>query len=758
MITLTAYKLLRIGAVGTIVILPLIVLPWVLYPFMFGKTLLLYTASLLLAVPFVALTIHDAVYRKRLSAVLREPLTIAVFAVLLIDLLSSIVGVDFDRSFFGDEERGMGLITETVIAWWFIALRTTIVTDVEWGRVWQWVAGSGVVVSCVALLRYAGVTLFGVDTGFRVSGTIANPIFFAGAMVFYAVSGFYAARYSQKKPLIWLWRVVGIAQIVMVFVSKTRGTTIGVLAAIVTCAFIAALVHKGVIQRAALSVIGVVALVFTMGFVFREQLQHIEGLNRLTSISLRESTVQSRIEAWKSGVSAFKERPLLGWGVENTAIALDAHYNPALLAAGYTETHFDRAHNIVIERLVTTGIFGLVAYVMLGVVALWYCVRTWRRDMYMGVAAVGALLAYYIHLMLAFDTSLTLLLLYLLCAFLAYVHHGSSSDSVPHKKLPWVTVGLTSILAVAGVYGGVVMPMQASSVLLHALVTSADVSRVKAIPQFELALTFPTVYPEELRVEYVKNILRILAERNMSPQTLRPLFDRAAELAQRNIDAHPRYSYYYFLLGLLYKEGAFIDVSFRDTAQTMFDNALRYSPKRQQYHFAKAEVYNEQEQFDKALEEYSLAYDDAPQVLLSQWYKGVTLLVLNRNKEAYDVLIPFAQRQYLPPSEDEQRFFATKLDGLKRYDLSAAYYMNFVERHPAQAGSWAQLAVVFKELKEYGNAYFAAAMSARLDGTFQEEFERFVTTLPQGSEQLPVTRTKLFEYEEKMMRVKDTAS
>lgn len=71
----------------------------------------------------------------------------------------------------------------------------------------------------------------------------------------------------------------------------------------------------------------------------------------------------ARVIVWESGWQAIKERPLLGYGPENFALAIQGHFDNRLyLEENIGETWFDRAHNFFIDTLVRIGFVGTAVY------------------------------------------------------------------------------------------------------------------------------------------------------------------------------------------------------------------------------------------------------------------------------------------------------------------------------------------------------------------------------------------------------------
>ena len=73
--------------------------------------------------------------------------------------------------------------------------------------------------------------------------------------------------------------------------------------------------------------------------------------------------MEARYIVWKMAWNGFLERPILGWGLENFNVTFGKHFDSKLYLREYGgEIWFDRAHNIVLDTLINSGIVGLISY------------------------------------------------------------------------------------------------------------------------------------------------------------------------------------------------------------------------------------------------------------------------------------------------------------------------------------------------------------------------------------------------------------
>lgn len=74
-----------------------------------------------------------------------------------------------------------------------------------------------------------------------------------------------------------------------------------------------------------------------------------------------EASTGARLIVWSSGIKAFVDRPLLGWGPENYEQAMQRYFDNRLYQDEFIgEVWFDRAHNVFIDTLVNVGALGML--------------------------------------------------------------------------------------------------------------------------------------------------------------------------------------------------------------------------------------------------------------------------------------------------------------------------------------------------------------------------------------------------------------
>lgn len=124
-----------------------------------------------------------------------------------------------------------------------------------------------------------------------------------------------------------------------------------------------------------------------------------------------DTSVRQRVLIWQDAVqTALGPRILLGYGPETQMTALEARY-PVELASRFEHQRFDRAHNIWLDTLLTTGLLGLAALLLtlFGVVRAGLLAGSTERgaERWLPAGLLGALAANLAANQFAFDSTAT---------------------------------------------------------------------------------------------------------------------------------------------------------------------------------------------------------------------------------------------------------------------------------------------------------------------------------------------------------------
>ena len=340
--------------------------------------------------------------RERFRWLKRQPLFWAVSAFAAAFVLAAIFAYNPGAAFWSNYERGEGGFQMIHYYVFFVLLLVLLDSASDWRVFFALlvVAGLGMVGYGLLANVFTGDATSGFRNPFdfvgpymntntgvpappgfwerifahRFQGSLGNPAYVAPYLlfsIFYAVWLWLTARKDWLKHILF-----GAATALFLFffiMSQTRGAFLGLIAA--TFIFFLGLLISASVKARKVGAIGLMAILIAGGatFYFRDAqlVKNIPG-SRVLNLDFGESTAQTRFWTWGSAWQGFKERPVFGWGPENFSPVFDKYFDTRHFVPGTpTETWFDRAHSIIFDYLVETGLVGFLSYVSIFVLVGW---------------------------------------------------------------------------------------------------------------------------------------------------------------------------------------------------------------------------------------------------------------------------------------------------------------------------------------------------------------------------------------------------
>lgn len=416
------------------VLAPLLLSADYFFPAIFPKAVYFRLLIEVAVVAYVALAILSPAFRPRYHVAYAA---LVVFAALV--LLTSLAGENFSYSFWGNYERMDGIFS-WLHYWAVIVIAPSVLRSRrDWLVLLSWSIAAASLISGYGFLQRAGVATFGpltiyeTDLG-RITGTIANPAFLAVYLLFNIT---FALIIIIERSIGMWWRGSAGAALVLIFsaylLTGVRGAFLGFIASVIifflgtllwgTTARIKRRVGQGFFAF-------VVALALLYGLVGKSALV-TQNFGRLFRIDLADSTIQTRLVSWRGAVAGFKDNFWLGVGPQKFDVVFNQYFDPAFYGLVGDETWWDRAHNMVLEVAVTMGIFGLLAYLGVGIALAYSLYRMGVRELEhrMEALVILAFLAgYFIQNLFVFDTVSSYVMLTALVGYIV-ARTGKAGDA-----------------------------------------------------------------------------------------------------------------------------------------------------------------------------------------------------------------------------------------------------------------------------------------------------------------------------------------
>jgi O-antigen ligase len=645
--------ILGLGALAFLV--PLLVFPQdYIFPFIVPK--ILFFRSIVLGMIFVYGLL--LAYDFKSFAPKKTAILLAIGAFLLSWLLSTIFGVDTYQSLWNNHERMLGLFTLLHFGAYALILSSVLKTRADWRLLEHVALGVGALVMLIAVRQKIDPEWFLNKGSTRVSATLGNAIYLSGYGLFLLALGvwMYVDQWKTRVKYRALYLVVACLGFLGIFMGGTRGTLLGLFSGLGVAVVLILWQYRFVprVRKITIGVVGGLTVLLCVLFSFRttEFVSTLPSIGPLLNTKLSEGTASTRLMAWGVAVDAWKVRPIFGWGPNNYYYAFNEFYRPEFLRHGYAETWFDNAHNVVMNTLATQGIFGIVTYFSLFGAALFTIYKGVKKERFsfpLGVVFVAFTVGNFVHNMFVFENPASYLYFFFFLSLLIGLVH-SSKDPTPvqsSRAFPWgvcVVLGLVMLLLL---YSTNINPKKANQATLHTI-QSLYSSPGTALALYREALLIPSPHVDDMRNDVGRVMAEIvpqLIQANQKELAKDMLTFAYAEL-EKNTALHPRDVRARIQLATMAQLYAqyFNDPTYMGKAEVLLQEAIPYSPRRQQLAFALAPVKVQLGKFEEA-EGLLQAAVEADPVITESWIRLLWLYEATDQKEALQKTFTLAKER-----------------------------------------------------------------------------------------------------------------
>ncbi len=635
--------------------IPLIIAPSsFIFPFIVPKVLLFRSLVIAMLGGYVLLLLANyEVYRPRFTAV-----SLALGTFLLSFALSTFTGVDTYHSFWDNHERMLGLFTIVHYVIYYFVCTSVFKNWSDWKQALKVFLVAGSLVMVIGVMQKINPELLLNQGSDRVASTLGNAIYVGGYGLFLFFVAMLLFFKEKANALRALYAALGLLSLLGLLFSGTRGSVLGLLAGlfVVFVSYSFLLKENKKLRLTIYGVMGGGVLLVGVLFAFRHVpfVQNLPAIGRLLGTSLKSGTGDTRFIAWKIGVDSWKERPVFGWGPNNFFYAFNKYYNPRSLEYGYGETWFDNAHNIVVNTLTVQGIFGVLAYLgifILAVVTLWQRPESRGKRIHLIAWGTGFLVAHLVQNITVFENPTSYLYFVFWLAMVNRLGSPLYAEELEEtgervSKNADRNVGFVSVAIVGGagmllIFVFNIQPARANQKTLFAL---QQLSRNPAtgLAAAKEAIAFNSPHVDDIRGDIARTVTDILGDnyQKLPKADSTALLDTAYSALQENVRLHPADVRTYLLLSQLGQIGFAVtnNPSFITDAERFMTIGLSYSPRRQQFLYTLANFKLQLGKNDEAIKLMEQALDDNPKILETYWRFAYLYQLMGQNEKARQIL------------------------------------------------------------------------------------------------------------------------
>lgn len=412
---------------------------------------------------------------------------------------------------------------------------------------------------------------------------------------------------------------------IALFNTQTRGALLGLLLGLLVAGvFMFFVAHKS--RKTKIGALVLVALVFafvSIAFVFKNTsfVQNNKPLLRVASVSLNDTTTETRILTWRLSLKGWSEKPILGWGEERFQVVFNKYFPSEIYKHAGSRVWFDRPHNIFLQYLVNGGLIGFGLYVSMYVFVILSIVKFYRRSHDYKTAAIllAVLVGYGAQNFFVFDSLNTSIIFVLYLAMVSFITQPVKKEWLTHQsKNTWLAWVLPIIILFIG-YSINIPQMQANQnfVKQYGVLQNAKYSMAEQQKYFSIVNSH-YLGKFEGRQVYSEFASSFAENKENDPLNRKAVVDLAVQELQMSIAEQPdNVRNHAFLVNLYSSASENVDPNYADKNIELINQALPLSPGRTPFYYSLGRAYMIKQDPLKSLEMFEKAKQISPNVFES---------------------------------------------------------------------------------------------------------------------------------------------
>jgi O-antigen ligase/tetratricopeptide (TPR) repeat protein len=648
------------------------------FPFISGKNIAFRGLVEIAFACWALLALLDPKYRPK-----KSPILVAYTLFIVAIFISDMFGVDPWRSFWSNFERMEGFIGHIHLFVYFVILSSVVSTAKEWRTMLQVFLASNVLVMSFGFSQLFGTKEFILAKVFpqlaakfaasfpvhmsstRIDSTIGNSAYYGVYCLFFAFIAAIFWTEAKQKWEKWVYGILVALNLISVFYSGTRGSMVGLVAAIFVSFSLIAWKEKGKARKVLIG--SLVAIVVLVGSIFMMKnsslVQNSPSLSRIASIAPGDLTTMSRFTIWTISYEAWKDRPIFGYGQENFSNIFAERFIPEKM--WNLEPWYDRSHDVFFDWLVAGGIVGLATYLSIFGAAFYVM---WRKKTELEhefplrerALLSGLFIGYFIHNIFVFD-NLTSYILFI--AVISYIvaktsggKHYFGAEKVNEESVTWLWAPIVGVLFLVIFYSVSYKTYVTNRYLISGMDVQRHIAQGESFAQvleiqkkaFRAAIDMNVAGSEEAREQFLQVSARMTqvqippsvgaADRQQIAQSLNALIEEA-----RNeiTNSYPRYKDDVRALSIF---GMFYNgINDPASAEKVLSEAIAISPYKQITAFDLVRAYLAQKKYDEGYQLAKKVFLAAPDYDVAMKLYVVCAIYNGKFSEVVGVLAPLGK-------------------------------------------------------------------------------------------------------------------
>ncbi len=550
--------------------------PYIIAPFYFGFITSKYLYILALTeIIIISGILLFLIKKPRFFKV--SPLLILIIGFVLISCIASAKSISPILSFFGKFDRS----TNTILLlhlFGFLVVASILFEINQWQEFFLFSSIVGSSISLCLIGSYFGI----LDKYNLKSGvTFGNSSFLGTYLVFVFFFSLYfiLERRLPKKLLIFDQKESKFIGFLGAFFSAFALPLSGARAATLStffCLILIFIFYFCFKTQTKFRLIKKVILVLTFLFILAF-LVLLHWPQSMVQKVLIPYTTKARFLVWQGSLEAARERPILGFGPETFELVYVRHFNPILfLSEGGGEVRFDKAHNIIFDTLISSGILGLIFYLAIFAYAFYFLFKGFlKQKITFGTFSCffSLLLAYFFQNLTVFDTPSSYFYFFLALGYL--VSLDQKIALIPQKaKASKIAAAIFFLFMFSFLF--YYLPInQIKSSYLMAWVSGRNLSSSQRMAIFKKIEKLSLFGRYQARERYALKVRDLFSKGKASKEEV----DFALKNFEKNIKEVPYDYYSMILLAKTYNYFGKEDREKLKRAEELLNKAIKLSPK-----------------------------------------------------------------------------------------------------------------------------------------------------------------------------------
>ncbi|MBU4347364.1 O-antigen ligase family protein [Patescibacteria group bacterium] len=356
------------------------------------------------------------------------------FLFLLSLVAATLLSKNIGLSYYGSYSRFQGLETHFYYLLFFILLLLNLESDKQIYRIIIAIALSSFFICVYGLLQIAGLDFFDwnepVYITHRVTSTLGQPNFLASYLLLAIPATAYLINSPKKFLYKFSWAILLIFQLACLFFTYSRAGWLGLFFGVIFSGlvylfakkkFALKLLNKKALGSALLIIVmaaSCFSLLFYCNAMFKARIKSIVDFNG--------AGAATRMAFWQAGIDIIKKKPLFGYGLDNQGEELVKYYKKDWARTGWVNDFPDRAHNLFLDTLITTGIVGFLFYLALLYLFFKLIIENIKNNnsAFLSWLILTALISYLISLMFGFSIVATNVYFWLYFAIIIVINRN----------------------------------------------------------------------------------------------------------------------------------------------------------------------------------------------------------------------------------------------------------------------------------------------------------------------------------------------